>query len=436
MKRFITEKLEEWKDSPRRKPLVLRGARQVGKTYIVRKFAEDCYENLAYFNFDHDARLASLFADTKDPVRILEQLSVVVGMKITPGETLIFFDEVQECGDALNSLKYFCEFAPEYHIIAAGSLLGVRLAQTSFPVGKVNFLDMHPMSFSEFLLADGQESLVEYMQGLDAVQPVPEAISVRLEEKLRTYCLVGGMPEVVASWVAEKDIALVRQIQAEILQSYEEDFSKHTSAAEANKISLVWHSVASQLAKENKKFVYQAIREGARAREYEGALNWLRDAGLIYKVSNVTAPKLPLMAYEDLGAFKIYLLDVGLLSNIVGVEGDIILDKERIFTEFKGVFAENYVLQSMKVGGEKQVYYYTFDRHEVDFMYQSGDAIYPVEVKSGARASHKSLTSYIDMYQPKLAVRFSTNNLVHDGKILNIPLYLADYYQRLVEVAR
>ena len=435
MKRFITEDLKNWKAHPKRKPLIIRGARQVGKTYIVRKFANEYYDNLVYFNFDHDARLAELFYNTKDPARILEQLAIVAGQKITPGRTLIFFDEIQECDDALNALKYFCEFAPEFHIIAAGSLLGVRLANTSFPVGKVNFLNLYPMSFSEFLIADGQASLVDYMKNLEEIRPIPEVLATRLEEKLRVYCLVGGMPEAVATWVEEKDISAVRRVQSEILESYEEDFSKHVTVAEANKISLVWNSIASQLARENKKFIYQSIREGARAREYESALNWLRDAGLIYKVPNLAAPKLPLSAYEDLGAFKVYLLDVGLLSNKVGVEGDIILSRQQLFTEFKGAFAENYILQSMIAGGKKQIYYYTFDRHEIDFVRQDNNGIYPLEVKAGASSSHKSLTNYIDKYQPSVAVRFSTNNLIHNGKVLNIPLYLADYYHELVELA-
>ena len=432
MRRFITEDLLKWKQHPKRKPLIIQGARQVGKTYIVREFARDHYDNIAYLNFDHDERLASLFTDTKDPIRIIEQLSVVIGQKITPENTLIFFDEIQECSDALNSLKYFCEFAPEYHIIAAGSLLGVKLSHTSFPVGKVNFLNLYPMTFSEFLLADGQEALVEYMQGIDEAKPIPEIFTSRLEEKLKTYCLVGGMPEAVSSWVEEKDIAEVHRIQSEILQSYEKDFAKHVTAAEANKISLIWHSIPSQLSRENKKFLYQAIKEGARAREYENALNWLRDAGLIYKVPNVKAPKLPLSAYEDLSAFKIYLLDVGLLSRMTEVEGDIILDKDRLFTEFKGAFTENYTLQSIITSGKEHVYYYAFDRYELDFMFQHGGQIYAIEAKSGTRTPHKSLTNYIKQYDPELALRFSTNNLTQDGKVLNIPLFMADHYQNFI----
>ena len=436
MKRFITDELKKWKDKVDRKPLILRGARQVGKTYIIKDFAEKHYDNLIYLNFDHDDSLKSLFIETKNPQRIIEQLIFATGKQIIPGRSLIFFDEVQECPDALNSLKYFYEELPKYHVVAAGSLLGVRLAKTSFPVGKVNFLDLKPMSFSEFLVADGCENLVDYMKQIDKLGPIPEIFASQLNEKLRNYLMIGGMPEVVRKWTEQKDLQGAINSQYEILQAYEQDFGKHTTENEANKISLIWNGLPSQLARENKKFVYQVVKEGARAREYEGALNWLRDAGLVEKVCNVTKPAMPLKAYEDLSAFKIYMLDVGLLSRMVDLDSRVVMDGDRLFSEFKGALAENYCLSMMKVGPvRKRVYYHTFDRYEVDFVLQVSNKIVPVEVKSGKGGSHTSLTRYNEIYQPEMAVRFSMNNLKLDGRILNIPLYLAEYAEKLVDLA-
>ena len=282
MYRYIKEKLIEWKNSEYRKPLILKGARQVGKTYILKEFGKENYEGIAYFNFDHDEDLYNLFNNTKNPKRILEQLSFIYGKAIIPGKTLIFFDEIQECPNALNSLKYFQEEANEYHIVCAGSLLGFRLSHTSFPVGKVEFMNLYPMTFTEFLIADNCGNLVDYMNNIEKLEKIPEIFFNMLEEKLKAYFIIGGMPEVVNSWVNEKDMERVNAIQDSILKSYESDFSKHTSNTEANKISLIWNSIPSQLAKENKKFLYQTIKEGARAREYEDALNWLNDANLIY----------------------------------------------------------------------------------------------------------------------------------------------------------
>ena len=287
MKRFILDELIKWKNSKYRKPLILKGARQIGKTYILKQFGEENYENVAYFNFDHDEELYNLFENTKNPKRILEQLSFVCGKAIKPEKTLIIFDEIQECPNALNSLKYFQEEANEYHIVSAGSLLGIRVSHTSFPVGKVDFMNMYPMTFSEFLIADNCENLVEYMKQINKIENIPDIFFNQLEEKLKVYFIIGGMPEVVKLWVEEKDIELVNTTQENILKAYESDFSKHTTNNEANKISLIWNSIPSQLAKENKKFLYQVIKEGARAREYENALNWLNDANLIYKIYNV-----------------------------------------------------------------------------------------------------------------------------------------------------
>ena len=327
-------KLIEWKDSKYRKPLILRGARQVGKTYLLKEFARYYYEDMAYFNFDHDEALRELFLNTKDPKRIIEQLSFVVGKKIKPGATLIIFDEVQECPNALNSLKYFEEETPEYHIVAAGSLLGIKLSHTSFPVGKIDYLTLYPMTFSEFLLADGKENLVEYMKSLKEIREIPKIFEEQLIEQLKKYYIIGGMPEVVNSWVNDKDIERVNYLQKNILLAYKDDFSKHLSSNEAVKVAIVWDGIPSQLAKDNKKFVYQTIKEGARAREYESALNWLNDANLVYKCYNLNKCAFPLTSYNDLSAFKIYLLDVGLLRRMTDLDSNIIIEGDRLFEEF------------------------------------------------------------------------------------------------------
>ena len=336
MYRKIIKNLIEWKKDINRKPLILRGARQVGKTYIIKQFGKENYEGIAYFNFDHDIQLYDMFEHTKDPKRILEQLSFVYGKAIIPEKTLIVFDEIQECPNALNALKYFEEEAKEYHIISAGSLLGIRLSHTSFPVGKVDFLDMYPMTFSEFLEADGCKNLVDYMETINNIENIPEIFYDRLEEKLKAYFIIGGMPEAVASWVEYKDMEKVNKIQSNILEAYESDFSKHTSNIEANRISIIWNSIPSQLAKENKKFLYQVAKKGARAREYEGAVNWLKDANILNKIYNVNKPAMPLIAYNDLASFKLYLNDVGLLRRKTNLDSKIIVEGHRLFQEFKG----------------------------------------------------------------------------------------------------
>ena len=431
MKRFITQKLVSWKNSKDRKPLILRGSRQVGKTYILKRFGNDNYENVAYFNFDHDEGLSELFTHTKDPERIIEQLSIGSGKKINPSTTLIIFDEIQECPNALNSLKYFCEEAREYHVACAGSLLGIRLSKTSFPVGKVEFLNIYPMTFSEFLIADGSENLVNIMKNTTSITEFPQIFASVLIEKLKIYYIVGGMPEVVYSWVNDKDIEKVNRIQKNILDAYESDFSKHTSSNEANKISLIWNGVPSQLSKENKKFLYQTIKEGARAREYENALNWLKDANLIYKCYAVTKCAFPLKAYNDLSAFKIYLNDVGLLRSMSGLDTSIILKGDKLFEEFKGAFTENYVVEALNYLLEENPNYYTFDRNEIDFVIQRKNEIIPIEVKGGISTNNSSLTKYNSQNDNKLSIRFSLNNLKKDGKILNIPLYFIEYIDNL-----
>lgn len=432
MQRFILKKLIEWKESKYRKPLILKGARQVGKTYILKQFGKENYEGVAYFNFDHDEDLYNLFENTKNPKRILEQLAFIYGKAIIPGKTLIIFDEIQECPNALNSLKYFYEEANEYHIACAGSLLGIRLSHTSFPVGKVDFLNMYPMTFSEFLIADNAQNLVDYMDSLEKIEKIPDIFFNQLEEKLKAYFIIGGMPEAVSAWVNEKDMELVNKIQDNILSAYESDFSKHTQDSEANKISLIWNSIPSQLAKENKKFLYQVVKEGARAREYENALNWLNDANLIYKIYNVTKTDFPLKAFNDLSAFKIYMNDVGLLRKMSNLDSKIVVEGDKLFEEFKGAFTENYVLNMLTSTLNLVPNYYTFDRNEIDFIIQYKNNIVPIEVKANKSTNNTSLTKYNEKFNNELSVRFSMNNLSKDGKILNIPLFLIEYVEKFI----
>lgn len=431
MKRFITEKLIKWKNSNDRKPLILRGARQVGKTYILQEFGENNYDDVAYFNFDHDDGLAELFLNTKDPKRIIEQLSLASNKKIKPLTTLIIFDEIQECPNALNSLKYFCEEASEYHVVCAGSLLGIRLSKTSFPVGKVDFLNLYTMTFSEFLLADNSENLVQVMKQTKNIKEIPKIFESQLIEKLKTYYIVGGMPEVVYSWVNDKDIEKVNKIQKDILDTYENDFSKHSDINEANKISLIWNRIPSQLARENKKFVYQVVKKGARAREYENALNWLNNANLISKCYLVSKCAFPLKAYYDLSSYKIYMNDVGLLRRMSNLDSSIILEGNKLLEEFKGSFTENYVANVLNYLLDESANYYTFDRNEIDFVIQRKNKIIPIEVKSDKITHNNSLTKYNANNDNEISFRFSLNNLNKSGKIVNIPLYFIEYIENL-----
>lgn len=435
MRRYIKEQLLEWKNRKDRKPLILKGARQVGKTYILKEFGEEEYENVAYFNFDHDETLKDLFKSTKDPRRILDQLTFVVGKAIKPGKTLIIFDEIQECPDALNSLKYFQEEANEYHIICAGSLLGIKLSHTSFPVGKVEYLEMYPMTFTEFLLADGSENLVEYMESLDKIEKIPDIIFTKLNEKVKSYFIIGGMPEVVKTWVETKDIEAVNRIQKQILNGYEDDFGKHTKTSNMQaKISIIWESIISQLSKENKKFLYQTAKEGARAREYEDAVNWLNDANVVHKIFNITKPDFPLSAYTDLSSFKLYMSDVGLLRRKANLDSKIIIEGNRLFEEFKGALTENYILDMLLFKFEGKPNYYTFDRHEIDFMIQYQNEIIPIEVKASENINNASLTKLNEMSNNKIAVRFSARNLNMSGKIINIPIFMAEYVDKFIKI--
>jgi len=440
MKRLLTEKLVEWKNSAHRKPLILKGVRQVGKTWLLKEFGKEYYQNTAYFNFDEHAEYKQFFETTKDVGRILQNLTMASGQTVHPEKTLVFFDEIQECPSALNTLKYFCENAPEYHVVCAGSLLGITLSKpASFPVGKVDFLEMGPMTFTEFLLAGGDGNLAAYMEQLDAIGPVPDAFFNPLCEKLKMYFVTGGMPESVWAWTQERDPERMQKVLSDILGAYERDFAKHLEPKDFPKISLVWKSIPSQLARENKKFLYRAVKEGARAREYEDALQWLVDAGLVYKIYRSTAPGLPVSAYDDIAAFKLYLADVGLLRRLAFLAPSAFSEGNRLFVEFKGALSENYVLQALNRRFEAAPRYWSTDnpRYEVDFMIQRENDVIPVEVKSGDNVESRSLKKFKETFgdKVKLRVRFSLNNLRLDGGLLNIPLFLADHADRLIGMA-
>lgn len=437
MRRYIKDKLIEWKNKENRKPLILKGARQVGKTYILKEFGKEEYENIAYFNFDHDEDLKNLFKNTKDPKRILEQLTFATGSVIKPEKTLIIFDEIQECPDALNSLKYFNEEANEYHIVCAGSLLGIKLSHTSFPVGKVEYLEMYPMTFTEFLIADGCQNLVDYMNSINIIEKIPDIIFSQLNDKLKYYLIIGGMPEVINTWITTRNIELVNEVQEQILKGYENDFGKHTEEKNIYlKISIIWESIVSQLSKENKKFLYQVAKEGARAREYEDAINWLSDANLVNKIFNITKPDFPLNAYTDLSSFKLYMLDIGLLRRKANLDSRIVIEGNKLFEEFKGALTENYVLNMLIYLNNSNPNYYVFDRHEIDFMIQEKNKIIPIEVKSSESVNNTSLTKFNSMNDNEISIRFSTNNLNKSGKILNIPLFMVEYTNKLLDIAK
>lgn len=435
MERYIIDKLRDWKVSKRRKPLVLRGARQVGKTWILKEFGKEFEDGYIRIDFDKQPEYHQFFRTTKDVKRIITNLALATGQKITVN-TLIIFDEIQACPDALNTLKYFCEDAPEYYVVAAGSLLGLSLAE-GFPVGKVDFLDMGPMTFKEFLLATGDNNFVKYIESIEKIERIPDAFHLPLIEKLKMYFVVGGMPEPVKIWAEDGDIKATEKCQSDILSAYENDFGKHAPETDVPKIRLIWKSLPSQLSKENKKFLYSVVKDGSRAREYESALNWLINANLVQKVSRVTKPALPLSAYEDLTAFKIYMGDVGLLRKHSHLAYTAFLEENRLFTEFKGALAENYVLESLIRKFEVFPYYWAVQPHEVDFIIQKENDIYPVEVKSGKNIIGASIKQYIKNYdkETKFAIRFSLMNFSFDGKILNIPLYLTDELDRIIEMA-
>jgi len=439
MERRLTESLESWKESRFRKPLILKGVRQCGKTWLLKDFGRRYYQNVAYFNFDEQPELGDFFTHTKDVRRILQNLAIAHGSAISPGLTLIIFDEIQECNAALNSLKYFCENAPEYHIAGAGSLLGIALSKpASFPVGKVDFLSLFPMTFIEFLLANRDRNLADYIRQIDAVQAIPELFHSELREKLKTYFITGGMPEAVHSWVETGDVSAVQGVLTNLLDAYERDFAKHAEKKDYPKLSLIWQSVPSQLARENKKFLYRVVKEGSRAREYEDALQWLTDAELLYKIYRAEKPGLPISAYDDLSAFKVFVCDIGLLRRLSRLAPSAFTEGNRLFTEFKGALSENYILQALLPQLDRLPRYWTDgkNRNEVDFIIQLENDIIPIEVKSSENIDSKSLKAYGELFaaDTKLKVRFSMKNLKLDGNVLNIPLYLADSASTLIKI--
>ena len=436
MKRTIMKSLLGWKDSRRRKPLVLRGARQVGKTWVLEEFGKSFSGGCVRFNFDKNPEYAQFFQSTKDVKRILQNLAMASGQRITP-DTLIIFDEIQACEAALNSLKYFKEDAPEYYVASAGSLLGLQLS-SGFPVGQVDFLEMGPMTFTEFLYADGADNFADYLASVNEFTSIPDAFFAPLTEKLKHYFITGGMPESVLVWTEDKDPRAVDSVLSDIIYSYESDFGKHASPEEVNKIRYIWQSLPSQLARENKKFLYSVVKPGARAREYENALNWLKDADIVSKVNRISKPGLPVSAYDDLSAFKIYAVDVGLLRRLSHLPTTAFAEHNRLFTEFKGALTENFVHQSLKQHFEVAPRYWSEAPYEVDFLVQREDDIIPIEAKAGESIKSTSLKRYAKNYKEEtpLMIRLSMRNLSFDGKLLNVPLFMVDELDRLIGLAK
>ena len=434
MHRKAMDALLKWKNRSDRKPLIIEGARQVGKTWLMKEFGRQAYESTVYINFDGNEQMAELFSHGYQIDRIILGLEVYAGRKITAENTLLIFDEVQEVPKALTSLKYFCEEAPQYHIVCAGSLLGIALHQgTSYPVGKVQHLKLYPMSFSEFLSATGQERYAALLESRDyeMVRPFREIYI----EALKQYYFIGGMPEAVAAFAEDRDFARVREIQHRILTDYERDFSKHAPADVVPRIRMVWNSIPSQLAKENRKFVYGVIREGARAKEYETAILWLSDCGLVHKVQRVNSGNVPVSAYEDLKSFKLYLSDVGLLGCLCGLDSRTILSGNALFTEFKGALTEQYVLQQLLTERGQPLWYYTNDRGscEIDFIAACGSWSVPIEVKAEENLQAKSLKTFREKYRPEISVRTSMSDYRRETGLLNLPLYAIGNFASEIE---
>jgi hypothetical protein len=425
MKRTLYKRLLQWKNDPARQPLLVQGARQVGKTYLLKEFGAQEYKQFCYINFEEMPACKSFFESDLKPHRILRDLGIYFEMKIDPATTLIIFDEIQECPNALTSLKYFCEHAPEYAVAAAGSLLGVKLSGArGFPVGKVHFCHLFPMSFFEFLDAIDKSMLRAMLEEIQTFESIAEPHHQQLVELLKLYFYVGGMPKPVLRYVQTKDLDVVRETQEDILKAYVHDFAKHAPPSLVMKITQVWDSIPAHLGKENKKFVFSAIKKSARARDYEEALQWLQDAELIYKVSLVSTPKLPLTSYEDHEVFKIYLLDVGLLAAMCRLPARVIVEGNQLFVEFKGSLTENYAAQALTTAFGTPPYYWASEREaEVDFLLETDGNIFPLEIKSGTSAKKKSLLVYQEKYHPSVISRSTLMNLKKDGKVCNYPLY-------------
>ncbi|MBR1465081.1 MAG: ATP-binding protein [Bacteroidaceae bacterium] len=424
MIRDALQELQKWKSQEKRKPLIIRGARQTGKTWLMKEFGKQCFTETLYVNFENEQLFKNLFKQDFNTTRIIAELELFHGKKIDYSNTLIIFDEIQAVEGGVTSLKYFCENAPQYAIVSAGSLLGMSIHQNqSFPVGKVSFLDLYPMSFKEFLLANGKENLVEVMwqKRWDLILPFHNEIT----SLLKTYLFIGGMPEVVQSWIDSHDYFEARTLQHEILRSYQSDFSKHVPRELVPRLEMVWNSLPAQLSKENKKFIYGVIRQGARAKDFELAIMWLLDCGLIHKSQRVNTPKIPLKAYQDMQVFKLFMLDVGLLSASSGLDAKTLLDGNSIFTEFKGALTEQFVMQELKHISLDYIGYWTNERStsEVDFIIQKEGMVVPIEVKSGENLTSRSFTLFCQKYEPETAIKTSTLPYMCNQNIHNIPLY-------------
>ena len=432
MRRTAMEKLVAWKSSDERKPMVLKGARQVGKTWLMKEFGKNYYKSFVYFNFDEEDELKSIFETNKNPQRIIELLSMIAGEKIHPLDTLVIFDEVQECPEALNALKYFKEMANEYHVIAAGNLLGTLLAKPkSYPVGMVNLLDIFPLTFEEFLEAT-DTPLFTYYEDIHKEQQIEEIFHNRLLEAYNNYLIIGGMPECVSSWLKHKDPAKIAQIQRELIEVYENDFSKHNGKVNSGRILMVFRSIVTQLAKSNEKFMYGAVREGARARDFEEAIEWLVSAGMLNRIYNVSKLEHPLSAFDKLDQFKLFLFDTGLLKQMAGIDNSAILLKSTY--QFKGQLTENYVLQQLRGKFDVMPRYFSSRNGEIDFVLQYGMDIIPVETKGGEDKSAPTFKKYVADNHPQYAVRFSKMGYRKDGNITNIPLYLVGKTKELLGI--
>lgn len=438
MKRDIYQKLLEWKASERRKPLLLKGARQTGKTYILKEFGKNEYENVFYFNFEEESQLKDFFRRDLKPHRIIQQFSTYTKKEIQPGRDLIIFDEIQASNNALNSLKYFREQANEYHIASAGSLLGVKLSTPkSFPVGQVNFLELYPMTFFEFLDAAGENRYRLLLDRLEELEPLPRPFHEDLVELLKKYYFIGGMPEAVNYYSKTGSLNEVGAIHKEIIDAYVLDFAKHAPPADVPKISLIWNSIPRQLARENKKFIFSAIKKSARARDYENALMWLEDSGLILRAFSVSGAKHPLRGYMNRNYFKVYLLDVGVLGALAGVPLEVVVQGDRLFNEYQGAFVENFVAQQLTASLMMDLCYWRSEGKmaELDFLCSVGNNIYPLEVKAGINPKSKSLKSYNQQFNPPLLLRSTLLNLKCDGKTCNIPLYGISCLPQIIRLA-
>jgi hypothetical protein len=422
MYRYAINDLIAWKNSPNHMPLIIKGARQVGKTWLMQEFGKTQYEKVAYISFDSNPRLDTLFKKDFNIKRLIDGLNIEVGFNITPKDTLIIFDEIQENPLALTSLKYFCENAPEYDIVAAGSLLGVAHHKgTGFPVGKVEYLNLYPLSFKEFLLAMNENQILGIIDKNDF--EMQKVFKERIIDLLRRYCYVGGMPKAVLSFSQEQDYNLVRKIQRNILSDYESDFSKHIPPEQVERTRLLWNAIPSQLVKENKKCVYGKIKQGARAKDFEIALNWLINSGLVHKVSRVTEPNMPLKAFEDVSAYKLFLLDVGLLGAMNDLDPRSLLENDKLFNDYNGAITEQYVLQEFKTLGDLPTFYWASNRAELDFLIQYQNNIIPVEAKATINLQAKSLKSFRQKFNPKISIRTSLADFEENNGLFNIPLY-------------